>query len=302
MTDLKYDFGRVYLTEDSKGNLNGLSASERLEHLHILGNTGTGKSTLIWNMIIQDIINSFPGLIIDVFGQSQSGLLPYIPIHRIENVIYLSGNDFEKNFGISVKTLTDKDIKKFKEKISSMIDFLKIFDEKKFLVADMSDVSDNDDQRRLFANIFLDTYVIKRKEFVQKKKNFLNISPISLYIDEAQIFNAAELNAVIDMAKNLGICLVISHQFLNQLDPILQINIFSSFAQSLYLAVIEEDAERLSQTYDRIFDIEILKNPGKFFANFKRNFSNPGIELSPERLLAFDFEKYNFTNLLIKKY
>lgn len=302
MEELKFDKGRVYLTKDSKGNLNGLSSTERLNHLHILGNTGTGKSTIIWNMILQDILNGLSGFTIDIFGHSQDGVLPFIPPHRIDNVAYLSGSDFEKVFSISAKNISEKNLKDTKEKISLMYEYLKIFEEDKFTIFDLSSVSDDPEQRKFFANILLDVYLTFRKNFINKKENIFLISSTNVYIDEAQLFNSSLINSTIELSKKLGISLVISHQFLNQLDPILQINIFSSFEHFLYLTMLEEDAVNISQTIFGINDIGILKNPGKFFANFRRNFKHSDKELLPEQLLDFDYKRYNLSNLLIKKY
>ena len=39
------------------GKYMGLSQADRLEHVHVIGKTGMGKSTLIENLIYQDIVH-----------------------------------------------------------------------------------------------------------------------------------------------------------------------------------------------------------------------------------------------------
>ncbi|HVM73706.1 MAG TPA: TraM recognition domain-containing protein [Candidatus Paceibacterota bacterium] len=62
--------------------------SDRLRHAYVIGQTGTGKSGLIKNMIIQDIKNGEGVAFIDPHGVDIEDILAAIPPERIQDVIY----------------------------------------------------------------------------------------------------------------------------------------------------------------------------------------------------------------------
>ena len=63
--------------------------------MYIIGKTGTGKSTLLGNMIISDIKAGHGVALIDPHGDLAEEILDYIPDHRIEDVIYFNPADNE---------------------------------------------------------------------------------------------------------------------------------------------------------------------------------------------------------------
>ncbi len=73
----------------------GLLPADRRHHLYVVGKTGTGKSTLLRNMIIQDIEAGRGVGIIDPHGDLASELLDHIPRARIEDVAYFDPADEE---------------------------------------------------------------------------------------------------------------------------------------------------------------------------------------------------------------
>ena len=66
--------------------------------MYIVGKTGAGKSTLIANMIINDIRNGEGVAVIDPHGDLAETILNYIPSFRINDVIYLSPSDNVSSF------------------------------------------------------------------------------------------------------------------------------------------------------------------------------------------------------------
>lgn len=64
------------------------SANDRLRHCYIIGQTGTGKTGLIKNMIIQDIKNGDGVAFIDPHGNDIEDILAAIPPERANDVIY----------------------------------------------------------------------------------------------------------------------------------------------------------------------------------------------------------------------
>lgn len=73
----------------------GIKAPDRLRHMYCIGKSGTGKSTLLLNMAIQDIQNGNGCAIIDPHGDVAETLLSYIPEDRISDVIYFNPADEE---------------------------------------------------------------------------------------------------------------------------------------------------------------------------------------------------------------
>ncbi|MBL7837027.1 MAG: type IV secretion system DNA-binding domain-containing protein [Bacteroidetes bacterium] len=70
-------------------------SSLRLRHTHIIGATGTGKSTLFLSMISQDIVCGNGLAVLDPHGDLIESILPYIPKERINDVILVDPADSE---------------------------------------------------------------------------------------------------------------------------------------------------------------------------------------------------------------
>ncbi len=66
-----------------------LAPEVRVKHLYLIGKTRTGKTTLIKNLIIQDIEHGHGVGFIDPHGDAAEELLGTIPPERIHDVIYL---------------------------------------------------------------------------------------------------------------------------------------------------------------------------------------------------------------------
>jgi Helicase HerA, central domain len=65
-----------------------MTPEDRLRHFYVIGQTGTGKTTLLKNMIVQDIANGDGVCLIDPHGSDIQDVLTLIPKHRYEDVIY----------------------------------------------------------------------------------------------------------------------------------------------------------------------------------------------------------------------
>ncbi len=73
----------------------GIKDADRLNHIYVIGKTGTGKSTLLLNMAISDIRRGNGICLIDPHGDIAEKILNYIPNERIVDVIYLNPSDQE---------------------------------------------------------------------------------------------------------------------------------------------------------------------------------------------------------------
>jgi len=61
---------------------------DRVRHFYVIGQTGTGKTTILKNMISQDIKNGDGVCFIDPHGSDIEDILANIPPERIKDVIY----------------------------------------------------------------------------------------------------------------------------------------------------------------------------------------------------------------------
>jgi len=79
----------------------GIKRDDRRKHLYIMGKTGTGKSTMIANMAINDMRNGEGVAIIDPHGDLCDILLDYVPSSRINDVAYLDPSDVAYPFHLN---------------------------------------------------------------------------------------------------------------------------------------------------------------------------------------------------------
>jgi hypothetical protein len=70
-----------------------ISVTDSLRHCHVIGPTGVGKSTLMTNLIYQDMVAGRGVIVIDPKGDLASDVLDRVPASRVKDVIVLDPND-----------------------------------------------------------------------------------------------------------------------------------------------------------------------------------------------------------------
>lgn len=85
----------------------GVKKDDRRRHMYIIGKTGTGKSTMIANMAINDMKNGEGVAVIDPHGDLCDILLDYVPSHRINDVAYLDPADSSFPFRLNPLEVTN---------------------------------------------------------------------------------------------------------------------------------------------------------------------------------------------------
>ncbi|MBP7768364.1 type IV secretion system DNA-binding domain-containing protein [Candidatus Woesebacteria bacterium] len=80
----------------------GLHRNDRRRHMYVIGKTGTGKSTMLANMAINDLKNNEGICVIDPHGDLVEALLEYIPSHRINDTIYFDPSDPERTVKLNL--------------------------------------------------------------------------------------------------------------------------------------------------------------------------------------------------------
>jgi hypothetical protein len=79
-----------------------ITAEDRLRHFYIIGQTGTGKTTLLKTMIRQDILNGEGVCMIDPHGSDIQEVLSFIPPERYDDIIYFDPSHTERPMGLNM--------------------------------------------------------------------------------------------------------------------------------------------------------------------------------------------------------
>jgi len=99
----------VYFGKNTYGNTNtdiGLTDDDRSRHVYIIGQTGSGKSTVMYHMASDDINKGRGVAVIDPHGDLAEDLLAIVPEHRMNDCIYFNPFDVRYPIGINLLELT----------------------------------------------------------------------------------------------------------------------------------------------------------------------------------------------------
>ncbi|HQM18520.1 MAG TPA: type IV secretion system DNA-binding domain-containing protein [Candidatus Paceibacterota bacterium] len=94
----------------------GIKRKDRRQHMYVLGKSGTGKSVLLSNLIIQNIQNGEGVCVVDPHGELVEELLDFIPEERVKDVIYFNPADRDYHIGFNVMEMNDP---KYKHLVAS---------------------------------------------------------------------------------------------------------------------------------------------------------------------------------------
>jgi DNA helicase HerA-like ATPase len=83
------------------GDLIMLAPEERRRHVYIVGQTGTGKSTLLLNLIAQDLAAGQGLALLDPHGDLAEAVLLHLPRDRTNDLVYLNPADSERPIGFN---------------------------------------------------------------------------------------------------------------------------------------------------------------------------------------------------------
>ena len=65
----------------------GIKTDDRRRHMYLIGKTGMGKSTILENMIVDDIRAGHGVAVVDPHGDLAEKIIEFIPANRINDVI-----------------------------------------------------------------------------------------------------------------------------------------------------------------------------------------------------------------------
>jgi hypothetical protein len=103
--------GTILADSNFPGHLRALALDleGRLRHVHVLGPTGTGKSWLLVQMVIQDLAAGRGVVLLDPKGDLVQAVLERIPEGRRADVVVLDPADADRQVGLNPLRATDAD-------------------------------------------------------------------------------------------------------------------------------------------------------------------------------------------------
>ena len=339
--------------------------------MYILGKTGTGKTTLLKNMIVSDINDGNGLAVIDPHGDLAGDILNFIPKKRIKDTIYFNPSDLNFPIGFNplekvnqdyhplvasnlisvfkklwqefwgprmeyilrndiltlldypgstlldlMQLLIDKDFRKtvtaklnnqqlkdFWEKefekysvwrrteaISpiqnkvgqflstpmlrnifaqekSTLNFREILDQKKILIVNLSKGQIGEDMCALIGSLIttsIELAALSRANMPEYKRK-----PFFLYIDEIQSFITLSLADMLSESRKYGLSLILTHQYLNQLDEKIRHSIFGNTGTFISFRLGHLDAILMAKEFFPVFDVCDLINLSNYHIYLK---------------------------------
>lgn len=91
----------LMLGSHAAGGFVALDEDERRRHLYLIGQTGTGKSTLLLNLLSQDFESGAGVALLDPHGDLARAALDHIPRWRTNDLVYIDPADIERPIGFN---------------------------------------------------------------------------------------------------------------------------------------------------------------------------------------------------------
>lgn len=90
-----------------------LDLGDRQRHMYAVGQTGTGKSTFLENLALQDMLNGDGFAFIDPHGDTAEKLISMVPRERTEDVVYFCPADMDYPMGLNLFEFNSPEQKDF---------------------------------------------------------------------------------------------------------------------------------------------------------------------------------------------
>ncbi len=85
----------------------GIKTDDRRRHMYLIGKTGMGKSTILENMIVDDIRSGKGVMVVDPHGDLAEKIIEFIPSGRVNDVIYFNPSDIDYPIAFNVVEQVD---------------------------------------------------------------------------------------------------------------------------------------------------------------------------------------------------
>jgi len=80
----------------------GIKLDDRRRHTYVVGKTGMGKTTMLENMVLNDIYAGNGVGVVDPHGDFAEKIIDYIPANRINDVVYFNPSDMDYPIGFNI--------------------------------------------------------------------------------------------------------------------------------------------------------------------------------------------------------
>ena len=90
-----------------------IALQDRQRHMYVVGQTGTGKSTFLENLALQDMLRGNGFAFVDPHGDTVDRLLAMVPKERTEDVVYFSPAEMAYPMGLNIFEFDTPDQKDF---------------------------------------------------------------------------------------------------------------------------------------------------------------------------------------------
>src|SRR5437764_1889739 len=102
---------RSFLSVPVSRAISSCSLPRSGRHLYIIGQTGTGKSTLLLNLIAQDLAAGEGFALLDPHGDLAESVLAHVPRARTNDLVYINPADVERPIGFNPLAQVQRDLK-----------------------------------------------------------------------------------------------------------------------------------------------------------------------------------------------
>ncbi len=176
---------------------------DRFRHVFICGATGTGKSTLIVNMVLQDMENGYGVCVIDPKGDTIDEILMRVPENRISDVILIDPANHDRI--VAVNFLEAKDLSEAAREVlvSDMVALMKqqtqYWGEKfgrifETLVRAIVDFNSSSEEQLTFADLY---YLLVNRDFREFFVNFVEDPVVRGYLLKINEMDENELEPIL---------------------------------------------------------------------------------------------------------
>lgn len=174
-------------------------------------------------------------------------------------------------------------------------DLRKVMDEGKILIVNLAKGKIGEDNSSLLGALMvtkIQLVALSRADLKEKKRR-----PFYLYVDEIHNFLTLSFADILSEARKYGLNLILSHQYIEQLDEKIRVAIFGNVGTIISFRVGVEDARYLAQEFHPVFDETDLINLPSYHIYLKllvngvtsRAFSAPTLP-PPERKTSYKKE------------